>query len=221
MALVLPTTAPDAAASGDPLVTSAIVRAVQLRMGADVDVSVTRLQVLGLPRDEGPLQAVPEPGAMVGGPMRFALRLRRPGSEAVRLGRAEAIVTVRALHARARQDIARGTVITEADIEMVIDEVGRVPLKPVPRVIPGMRALRDIRGGDMLLARMFTALALVKAGDEVVTRASVGGVEVTGRAIAAQNGQFGRIIRVVNPDSGKRLRGRVIGEREVEVFHES
>lgn len=111
--------------------------------------------------------------------------------------------------------------MTEADIEMVIDEVGRVPLKPVPRVIPGMRALRDIRGGDMLVARMFTALALVKAGDEVVTRASVGGVEVTGRAIAAQNGQFGRIIRVVNPDSGKRLRGRVIGEREVEVFHES
>lgn len=221
VALALSACAANAAASDEPLVTAAIERAVRLRMGADVDVAISGLRVQGLVEEGDDLQAIPDPGAKVGGPVRFALRVRRRGSDTVRIGRAEAGVTVRAMHPRASRDIARGTVITEADIEMVIDSVGRVPLKPVPPVAPGLKALRAIRSGDVLRAKMFAGTALVKAGDEVVTRASVGGVEVTGRAIAAQSGQFGRVIRVVNPDSGKRLRGRVVGEREVEVFHES
>lgn len=221
MALALSACAANAMASGEPLVTAAIGRAVRLRMGADVDVSISGLRVLGPVGEGDELQAIPEPGAKVGGPMRFALRAGQRGADMVRIGRAEALVTVRALHARASRDISAGTVITEADIEMVIDSPGRVPLRPVSPVAPGMKALRDIRSGAVLRARMFTATALVRAGDDVVTRVSVGGVEVTGRAIAAQDGQFGRVIRVVNPDSGKRLRGRVVGEREVEVFHGS
>jgi flagella basal body P-ring formation protein FlgA len=211
----------DAAASDDRAVEEAIVQAVRLRMGPAVAVEVSGLRVSGEIEGVRGLQASPDAGARVGGPMRFGLYVRRPGVRAARIGRAEASVTVRALHPRASRDIARGTVLSAADVEMVIDSVGRLPLKPVPPVVPGMKALRNIPQGEVLRAKMFTGMALVKAGDEVVTRVSVGGVEATGRAIAAQQGQLGRVIKVVNPDSGKRLRGRVIGEREIEVLHES
>lgn len=219
--LLLSLWSPHVQAADDPSVAEAIVRSVQQRMGAGVDVEVSGLRVFGSIEEVSAVRAVPEPGSRVGGRMRFALCEQRSGSRPVALGRAEASVTVRALHPRATRDIARGTVVTEDDMEMVIDSVGRVPLKALSPVMPGMKTLRHIRQGDVLHARMFTGMALVKAGDEVVTRVSVDGVEATGRAIAAQHGQLGRVIRVVNPDSGKRLRGRVVGEREIEVLHGS
>jgi flagella basal body P-ring formation protein FlgA len=51
--------------------------------------------------------------------------------------------------------------------------------------------------------------------------ARVGGLEVRGRAIAFQSGSAGDTVIVVNPDSRKRLRGRVIGPALVEVLHGS
>jgi flagella basal body P-ring formation protein FlgA len=55
----------------------------------------------------------------------------------------------------------------------------------------------------------------------VVTVAREGGLEVRGRAVAAQSGELGRTVIVVNPDSRKRLYGRVVAEGVVEVRHGS
>jgi flagella basal body P-ring formation protein FlgA len=53
----------------------------------------------------------------------------------------------------------------------------------------------------------------------VRTRVRIGELEAHGQAVAAQNGALGQEIILI-AESKRRLRGRVIGEREVEVLHE-
>ncbi len=60
---------------------------------------------------------------------------------------------------------------------------------------------------------------LVRAGDRVRATARVGGVEAVVIAIAAQNGVAQQIIRVVNPDSRRAIRVRVVAAGEVEVVN--
>ena len=64
-------------------------------------------------------------------------------------------------------------------------------------------------------------VALVRSGRDVVTLARIEGLEVRGRAVAVQSGDLGEVVLVVNPDSRKRLRGRVVGPALVEVLHVS
>jgi flagella basal body P-ring formation protein FlgA len=49
----------------------------------------------------------------------------------------------------------------------------------------------------------------------------VGEVEITAVGIAQQSGAVGDVIRLVNQDSRRGLRGRVTGKGEVEVVHGS
>jgi flagella basal body P-ring formation protein FlgA len=55
----------------------------------------------------------------------------------------------------------------------------------------------------------------------VVTVARIGALEIRGRAIAAQSGSLGETVIVVNPESRKRLRGRIVADATVEVMHGS
>lgn len=208
--------------SADPRVAEAILRAAHARLGGLADVSVTDVQAQ-LNR-VGPLtvvDAVPDPGARLGRTIRFTLRGRNDGKGIRPVGRAEARITASAPHALAKHDIVRGTVLTSDDVETVVGELGDVPLRALPPSVVGLRALRDIRAGSILSAAMFARVALVKSGDEVVARVVIDGLEVRGKAIAAQSGTLGDSIRVVNPDSGHTMRARVVGEREVEVRHGS
>jgi flagella basal body P-ring formation protein FlgA len=62
---------------------------------------------------------------------------------------------------------------------------------------------------------------VVVVRDEVATIARVEGLEIRSRAVATQSGELGDVIWVVNPDSRKRLRARVVGPGLVEVGHGS
>jgi len=58
----------------------------------------------------------------------------------------------------------------------------------------------------------------VSSGDVVAVRAMVSGVTVEGQAVAQQSGAEGDIIRVVNRESRRPLKARVVGPRQVEVL---
>jgi len=48
----------------------------------------------------------------------------------------------------------------------------------------------------------------------------VGGIEAEARMVAADNGDKGSVIRVVNPESRRSIRARVVAAGVVEVIHD-
>ncbi len=207
----------------DAAVRAAIIDAVHARMGMTVDVAIGELTVRAVAnvRLTAPLSAVPDAGSRTGGFARFVLYDGR-GNGATptrRVGVADAEIFVVTEQLQARRPIARGNVIAADDVEIVRDDVGRVPLKPIPtaRGAIGARAIRAIAAGDRLSLGMLASPALVKSGDEVQTVVRVGSLEARGTAVAAQTGVLGAEIRVVNSTTRRSLRARVIGAREVEV----
>jgi flagella basal body P-ring formation protein FlgA len=58
---------------------------------------------------------------------------------------------------------------------------------------------------------------VVQSGDRVAVRAGVQGVTAETQGVAAQSGEPGDIIRVVNPSSRRSVKARVVGPGKVEV----
>jgi flagella basal body P-ring formation protein FlgA len=199
-------------------VRAAIAQAVAARFGGGATATVDELRVhLAPARGAGRVTAHIEPGARVGGPMRFALRW----ADRRHAGEADAVVHVDAACARARRDLERGTLLAAGDVEVVRGDIGRAVLRPCPTDVVGSRLLRALAAGEVVSPVAVSVTPLVRSGDAVVTRVRVPGVEVSGKAVASQSGELGDVIRVVNPESGRALRARVTGRGEVEVIHGS
>ena len=190
----------------------AIEQAVARRLGAEVAVAVTGLET-NVRAQQG-LEALPEPGARAGQPVRFVLMARRK-----RVGVAVATVMVSGPHARATRAIARDEAITGADIDIVDDEWPSVPLQRMPAEadIVGLKARRNIAAGEALTGSVLDVPPLVKSGDVVTVTATVGAVQVTGTATASSSGHRGDIIRVTPRPNGRPVRARITGEATVEV----
>jgi len=189
----------------------AIEDAVARRVGAAVAIEVTGLET-NVPAQLG-LQALPEPGARVGQPVRFVLMKGRS-----RLGVAVATVLVRGPHAVASRAIGRDEAITDADVEIVDAEWPAVLLDRLPGQddVVGLKARRNIAAGEALTATVLDVQPLVRAGDVVTVSAKVGHVQVEGQATASSSGQRGDIIRVTMRP-GRVVRGRIVGQAAVEV----
>lgn len=223
------------AARAEAIGTEAVAEAVRLavveRLGARAEVRVTDVVV----RWSAPLtshaaagtDAVPsirarvEPNQRLGKPLHFLLHDGAPAASHRAIGAVQARVQVRLPVVRVARDIARGAVIGIADVAEVWDEPVGVSVKALPTMaqIVGAQATRDLRQGTLVSSLMARALPVVRPGDELIVRATVGGIEVVGKAIAHQAGRLGQVIRVANADSGRKLRARVVGPREVEVEH--
>jgi flagella basal body P-ring formation protein FlgA len=205
-------------------VRAAIIDAVRSRMGAAVDVTIATLRIREANGNtltaSAALHAVPDVGARTGGFVRFVLYDARANKR--RMGTADAEIFVSAEHVMARRAIPRGQTIAAADVDASHEDVGRVPLKPLPiaRVAIGAKALRPIAPGERIVPAMIAAPALVKSGESVQTIARQGSLEARGTAVATQTGALGAEIRLVNTNSRRSLRGRVVGAGEVEVMHE-
>ena len=160
------------------------------------------------------LEALPEPGARAGQPVRFVLMARR-----TRVGVAVATVMVSGPHPRATRAIARDEAITEADIDMVDDEWPSVPLQRMPAAadLVGLKARRNIAAGEALTEIVVDVPPLVRSGDVVTVTATVGAVQVTGAGTASNSGHRGDIIRVTPKPNGRPVRARITGESTVEV----
>ena len=220
-ALVPAASAPTTGDDVDAAVAAATA-AVRDAFGGDAEVTITR-PVLSLAPGALPVtRAVAEPGSRTGGIVRFVLHGRRDGSS-MRVGRLAADVRVRAAHVRAARSLAPRTSLTADALEDVRDDIGRQPLAALPGidVLVGARSRRAVGSGEVLTSMVVAVPELVTSGDEVVTVARVGALEARGRAVAAQSGSLGDAVVVINPDSRRRLRARVVAAGRVEVFHGS
>jgi flagella basal body P-ring formation protein FlgA len=218
-----PVAAPPSAQLQDR-VGAAIVEALVQRMGADARIIVERLEIASV-RDVTPIEAVPAPGARTGEVVAFAL-LGSVGTgasrRAVNIGRATALVRVEAPHAKAVRLITRGKDIEGADLQSVVEDVPGVLLRRLPTTgqLVGGQALKNIAAGEVATSTAVAATPAVRSGQLVKATATIAGAQISATLVAAQGGELGAVIRVVNRESRRELRARIVGEGSVEVIYE-
>lgn len=202
-------------------VSDAVARAVSRRLGAQAVVRVEDVAVTATPA-EGPIQATPAPDARTGRASMFSLTVDTPSGPR-RVGSAMATVHVETDVLRATRRLERGEELTEADVVAVRGMAAGVALKPLPVGVEavGARLTRAVDEGGLLSTDVLSVQWAVRSGQQVRLRAVVDGIEAQGLGVATENGRVGAVIRVVNPDSGRTLVGRVVGIKEVEVQHGS
>lgn len=189
--------------------------ALSKRLGPAVDVTVVALD--GVPEGLVFREARPDPSARLGRPIRVALvRDRGPAVWIT--------ATVRAIGDQVvmRRALERGATIEAGDVEARRSELTAIPLRALPRLADavGARATRALRAGEALLPGAVVTPPAIEAGDRVTVVASVGAVEVTATFVASDRGAPGDVIRVVNPETRRVVRGRVVRKGLVEVIYE-
>jgi flagella basal body P-ring formation protein FlgA len=119
----------------------------------------------------------------------------------------------------AKRPLTRGTIVALEDVAMA-----RLNLQTLPRDavrnsdnVIGLEVSQDIAFGEFFKNKSIGIPALVKSGDKVaaVIRSNI--LEVTLKATALDSASLGGEIRIRNDSSKKVLRGKVVGEKLVEV----
>jgi flagella basal body P-ring formation protein FlgA len=197
-------------------VSAALVAAVRQRMGADTEVIVERLEILTA-GEITTVNATPDPGARLGGVVRFALTV-----DGRRAGHADAQLHVVATRARASRFVPRGTTLGDGDLEDVHDEITDGPLRPLPTAadLTGCRSVRDLQAGAPIAAGSVVARLAVRTGQTVTAVMRAFGVEASASMVAADSGNPGSIIRVVNRETRRALRARIVSTEIVEIIHD-
>jgi len=193
--------------------TEAIRDAVAERLGAAVAVRIVSIDVAG---DAHVFrEARPHPSARLGKPVRFTLVT----SAGAALPTA-ATIEVTGEQVITRREVDRGETLTAEDLAVITAEIVGVPLRRLPALgdLVGTRALRALPSGGVVLANAVTLRRTIEPGDRVTVVAAAGAVEVTANLVAADGGGPGAVIRVVNPETRRYLRGRVTPEGKVEVL---
>ncbi len=193
-----------------------IRRAIAERIGR-ADAAITVLSI-DLPDDAPVLfrDALPDPGARLGRAMRFVLR-PASGRPVVAVVTAAVVIDQAVL----RRDIGRGASIAAEDLTSTRGAISGVPLRRFPAAadLAGSRARRSLSAGDTVLPAHVVLRRAVEPGDAVTVVARSGPVEVTALLIAADGGDPGDVVRVVNRETRRDLRARVIERGRVEVEH--
>ena len=195
----------------------AIADAVVARVGAgaDVDVQISSAVPPGWHGDVSTVSI--DPGARLGTPL-FVTFLAGPNASL----RVTADVKVTTEYLRASHTIVPGQVISAADVMAVRDVMPAVPLRHLPTAaeVLGAHALRRLVAGDVLQTAFIATPPIVTIGEPVTAIARIGDLEIAARFIAEENGRIGDLIRIVNPDTKRTLRARIIKAGTVEVFNE-
>ena len=162
--------------------------------------------------------AVAAPGARLGRPVRF--RLLYQGRQ-VGYAIATADGTVR--HVRTTRALSAATVLAETDVEAVEGRLQGQLIQRLPAIadVVGLSLARPLGAGEPVTSLAVKVPPAVRSGDRVVIRSAFGGVEARATGTALQTGRIGDVIRLVNADTRRPLRGRIVGNGEVEVVHGS
>lgn len=214
--LVAAGSAVGASPAGSMTAADAIRQAVDERFGGGVEVSIVTLD---LPARAGDAfkTARPDPAARLGRPMRFTL-VPVQGSPVI------AVATLHVIgdHVVTRRAIDRHETLSGEDVSVVRGELRDVPLRRLPTgaQVIGSRVLRPMNAASVVLPGSVAIRRAVEPGDAVTVVAIAGAIEVSATLTAADGGNPGDVIRVVNTDTRRSLRGRVVQEGLVEVRHE-
>lgn len=206
---------PTARAAGGPVsAAEAAKAAIRERVGADVDVTVTVIGLVG----DAPVfrEAQPDPAARLGRPVRFTFVT----SDGARLP-ASAEVRVVGPRTVTRRPVTRGERLSAADLATDVGEWADVPLARLPSAdeLVGGRVLQPIAAGGTVLPGAVVLRRDIERGDAVMAVAAAGAIEVTATMTAADGGRAGDVIRVMHPDTKRYLRARIIKKGLVEVIH--
>jgi flagella basal body P-ring formation protein FlgA len=205
-----------AQAEHESAVRSAIAAAVEQQTDA---AGVTLdIRVVEIPSGVSPDAADVEAGARFGRPSRFRLRA---GERSI--GYAVAVVHGSSRHLTTTRAVRAGETIAAGDLQEVATALGGLPVEPLPGAaqVVGGTTTRALAAGEAITSRLVRMPPAVRSGDVVSMRVVVEGVEAVGVATALQSGNVGDVIRLVNPESRRQLRGRITGKASVEVQNES
>jgi flagella basal body P-ring formation protein FlgA len=195
----------------------AIATAIADRLGPDT--AITIRSVDPVVDDMRFRDAVPDPAAKLGRAIWFTLSSDEAGLPRTQQVLADVQVTVDCV--RVLRDIERGHVITAGDVTEAREDAAGAPLHRLPLLaqVVGARALRPIAAREIVLTGFVAGKRAVAAGDTVTVIAVSGPVEVTATLVAVDAGDPGDVIRVVNKETRRYLRTRVISAGVVEVVH--
>ncbi|MBI5410641.1 MAG: flagellar basal body P-ring formation protein FlgA [Nitrospirae bacterium] len=84
-------------------------------------------------------------------------------------------------------------------------------------LVVGKRAVRPLRAGTPVRLSAISAPFVIKRGDQVTIEVKRGGLLIQASGTTKTNGQIGQSITVTNLDSGKEIRGQVVGPGVVRV----
>ena len=193
--------------------TDAVRAAVLSRLGTNATVVVESIDIAG----GAPVfrEAKPDPAARLGRPVRFTLITDRGASLP-----ATAAVTVTSPLVVTTRRVARGEVLKPEDLDDASRVLVDLPIRRLPQLgeLVGSRTLRDLPAGEPVPGNAVALRRKVEPGDPVTVVAAAGAVEVTATFVAADGGQPGSVIRVVNPETRRFLRGRVLNDGKIEVI---
>jgi flagella basal body P-ring formation protein FlgA len=191
----------------------AVRAAVVSRLGVDASVRIESLDVVGQAAIFR--EARPAPAARLGRLVRFAL-ITNTGAVIP----ATATLTVTGALVVTTRTVARGESLTPEDLDESSRLIADVPLRRLPRLseLVGSRALRALPVGEAVHGNAVALRRKVEPGDPVTVVAASGAVRVTAAFVAADGGEPGKVIRVVNPETRRFLRGRVLNDGTIEVI---
>lgn len=203
----------------DARVREAIALAMRDRFGAAAIVTIDALTI-DRDIDATRLQALPDPDSKLGRAIRFTLR--SSGERRVATGSATARVHVSVPHAHPARPVDRGDELTPADLVEVTHEISGGALRALPSltVAAHSRVLKPIAPDACVTASAIAALPAVRGGREVAAVVRIDGVEARTVVTASQNGDAGDVIRVVNRQSRRALKARVLSPDLVEIIHD-
>jgi flagella basal body P-ring formation protein FlgA len=123
----------------------------------------------------------------------------------------------------AKRAVARGNVITAADVEVRTLEPAaknagrRAGFESIEKLI-GMEAKQQLQQNEIVYSDQVHSPVLVKRGELISVSSRSGSISVRTSAKAVQDGSKGDLIQVESIDSKQRYDARVVGLREASVF---
>lgn len=120
----------------------------------------------------------------------------------------------------AGHNLGRGTVLSQADIEMVLKNTSllRQGFVDRPETVLGLELRRPLRRGEALRAGILIEPLAVKRGDEVRLLALSGSIRVSAQGTAMGSGRIGEQIRVKNNNSSRIVKGEIIAAGQVKIL---
>jgi flagella basal body P-ring formation protein FlgA len=219
---VSPVLAQAPARASQQQVTTALVAELRSRLGSEAEVTVGNVHMALREEAAGSLAVVPSPQAVLDAPVEFVIVGAGASGRPMQVGRGRADVFVSMPHVQAARTLARGSVLTADDLVSITGDPGGVPLKRLPTAkdLVGATLRRDTAGGDVLTLQDAVLPLAIRAGDTVQALATIGSVQVWAELTAVDNGAEGAVVRVVNRETRRELRARVLRAGVVEVVHD-
>jgi flagella basal body P-ring formation protein FlgA len=203
----------------DAAASAAIVAAVRARLGDSAEVSVESVSRLTAP-PAAPFDAVLDPAVAVGVPSRVTFRSRpAPPERPVPVGGATVVLRVAVDHVHATRAIARGRTIEDGDVVTARHALPRGALRPLPGLadVVGGMATRDLKEGACVATAAVAPQPVIRPGAAVTGLLRIDGVEVRALLVAMDSGKVGGRIRVMNPDSRRTFKARIVTRDLVEI----